>query len=658
MSLRMRLILMAAIPLIGVLYLAISNIVEERARLAGAEDIQQLAEFSGLTNTLLHQIQQERQATDVVLGSRGKTGLEELAALRQDADSALDALRSFQVSFDVSGYGTVFSDHLAETEELFKGFEEHRQKVDNLKIKGIASNIFYSKVNSALLKTVAQVSSVSTNSEMARKVSAFESYMRAKEYAGQEQILGVAGLNRGRFAYSKYMGFVRIGIDQDTYLALFKGVASAELQAFEAETVTDEAIENVAKMRDSISRGGLIGDVGDTTSEGWSAQTSARIGMMQLVENHIAADLLTFGRDLQATAQKAMTMNVAIVLGLLAISAVGIIVIARGILKQLGGEPAYALKIMRDIAEGDLTKDIKTREGDGSSLLAGLNEMVLRMREMMSSVNDTSSTVASGAKDIAKSSEQFAEGMTKQASSTEELSASVEEMVSSIAQLAENMSQTKEIADQSAGNAQKSGDAVARAVEAMETIADKILVVQEISRQTDLLALNAAVEAARAGEHGRGFAVVATEVRKLAENSQAAALEIADLSRQTVDASQEAGHMLAELVPDILKTADLVANSTSAVTEQSASAQQIGTAVNQIDGIAQQIAGASDGLSSTADNLTGQSQKLQDEIAFFQLKENEGPCDSKDAQVIAFDLMDEGAEESDDDGEVGIAIAS
>ena len=135
----------------------------------------------------------------------------------------------------------------------------------------------------------------------------------------------------------------------------------------------------------------------------------------------------------------------------------------------------------------------------------------------------------------------------------------MEEMASNVKQNADNAGQTEKIAAQSAKDAEASGAAVGRAVNAMQTIAEKITIVQEIARQTDLLALNAAVEAARAGEHGKGFAVVASEVRKLAERSQAAAAEIGTLSTETVKVAQEAGAMLSKLVPDIKKTAELVA---------------------------------------------------------------------------------------------------
>ncbi|WP_231750152.1 methyl-accepting chemotaxis protein, partial [Blastomonas sp. CCH1-A6] len=147
-------------------------------------------------------------------------------------------------------------------------------------------------------------------------------------------------------------------------------------------------------------------------------------------------------------------------------------------------------------------------------------------------------------------------------------SASMEEMAANIKQNADNAAQTEKIARQSSKDAEISGEAVNKAVGAMQMIAEKIGIVQEIARQTDLLALNAAVEAARAGEHGRGFAVVASEVRKLAERSQGAAAEISQVSSDTVKAAGEAGEMLARLVPDIRRTAELVSEISAACREQ------------------------------------------------------------------------------------------
>ena len=280
---------------------------------------------------------------------------------------------------------------------------------------------------------------------------------------------------------------------------------------------------------------------------------------------------------------------------------------------------ARASEAVRTVAEGDLTKtaEVTSRDEIGD-LLGHVNVMIERLRGIVGDAIAASDNVSSGSQELSATSEQMSQGATEQAAAAEQVSASMEEMTANIKQNADNASQTEKIARQSAQDAETSGQAVNKAVDAMQTIAEKITIVQEIARQTDLLALNAAVEAARAGEHGRGFAVVASEVRKLAERSQSAAAEISAVSSDTVKAAQTAGEMLTTLVPNIRKTAELVSEISAACREQDIGAGQINEALQQLDKVTQQNAAASEEMSATSEELAAQAEELQTSISYFR----------------------------------------
>ncbi|WP_298376560.1 methyl-accepting chemotaxis protein [Azospirillum sp.] len=278
--------------------------------------------------------------------------------------------------------------------------------------------------------------------------------------------------------------------------------------------------------------------------------------------------------------------------------------------------------VANEIAKGNLTVEAQ-RLSDRDALGIALETMLEKLRTVVADASSAADNVAAGSQELSASSEELSQGATEQASAAEEASASMEEMAANIKQNAENATQTEKIARQSAKDAQASGEAVSRTVQAMQTIAEKISIVQEIARQTDLLALNAAVEAARAGEHGKGFAVVASEVRKLAERSQGAAAEISALSTESTKIAQEAGHMLARLVPDIRKTAELVEEISAACREQDIGAEQINQAIQQLDKVTQQNSSASEEMAATSEELSSMAAQLQDTISYFEIDQAE-----------------------------------
>ncbi|MGD0297699.1 MAG: methyl-accepting chemotaxis protein [Bryobacteraceae bacterium] len=321
---------------------------------------------------------------------------------------------------------------------------------------------------------------------------------------------------------------------------------------------------------------------------------------------------------------------VAIVLGSIA-AAVGLgFFIAHLISRPL----AEAVSALESVGDGDFTKSLEVSSADEVGQMAkALNRAVGNMRDALLEVSESSGNVSEAAQQLATASEEVASGAQEQASSLEETASSLEEISSTIKQNAENAKQASQLAAGSREAAEKGGQVVNAAVEAMgqineasKHISDIITTIDEIAFQTNLLALNAAVEAARAGEQGRGFAVVASEVRNLAQRSAAAAKEIKGLIQDSVrkvgngsELVNRSGQTLGEIMQSVKRVTDIVAEIAAASAEQASGIEQVNKAAMQMDQVTQANSAQTEEMSSTAQGLSSNAEQLQALVARFHL---------------------------------------